>query len=214
MIDRRSFLSRLGASAVLVGVPAALASQSDPIIQGSRTRIPLNGEWEMRLDGVPYDTVTVPSSRRPSGYYSLNRNLVIPKLDPGQRSFVRFEAVCYWGRVTVNGKVLGTMGPYVPYEFEFTEVAKEGKNDLQVEVADLAPLPDGSGTAEVKLGIHRGWEGYGGLIRDVFAELRPTSFVDNVRLAYKLSDDFSAVNGSPRVMVSSTEGGSATVDLI
>ena len=68
MIDRRSFLSTLGASAVLVGVPAALASQSDPVVQGSRTRIPLNGEWEMRLDGVPYDTVTVPSSRRPSGF--------------------------------------------------------------------------------------------------------------------------------------------------
>jgi len=214
MIDRRSFLSRLGASAVLVGVPAALASQSDPISQGSRTRIPLNGEWEMRLDGVPYDTVTVPSSRRPSGYYSLNRNLVIPRLGPGQRSFVRFEAVCYWGRVTVNGKVLGTMGPYVPYEFEFTDVAKEGKNDLQVEIADLAPLPDGSGTAEVKLGIHRGWEGYGGLIRDVFAELRPTSFVDNVRLAYKLSDDFSSCAGSPRVIVSSTEAASATVEIV
>jgi hypothetical protein len=213
MIDRRSFLSRLGASAVLVGVPA-LASESDPVIQGSRTRIPLNGEWEMRLDGELYDVVTVPSSRRPSGYYSLSRSIDIPKLTPGQRSFVRFEAVCYWGRVTVNGKALGTMGPYVPYEFEFTEVAKQGKNDLQVEIADLAPLPDGSGTAEVKLGIHRGWEGYGGLIRDVNAELRPATFVDNVRLAYKLSDDFSSCAGSPRVIVSSAEAVAGSVEIV
>src|SRR5882757_2054559 len=134
MIDRRSFLSSLGASAVLAGVPA-FASQSDAVVHGSRTRISLNGEWEHRIDGVLYDKVTVPSSRRPSGYYSLNRSLVIPKLAPGQRSFVRFEAVTYFGRVTVNGKVIGTMGPYVPYEFEFTEVAKDGKNDLQVEIA-------------------------------------------------------------------------------
>src|SRR4051794_10489499 len=125
MIDRRSFLSTLGASAVLVGVPA-FAAQSDPVVQGSRTRISLNGEWDRQMDGEFYDTVTVPSSRRPSGYYSLHRSIVLPKLASGQRSFVRFEAVCYWARVTVNGKVLGTMGPYVPYEFEFTDVAKEG----------------------------------------------------------------------------------------
>ena len=212
MIDRRSFLSSLGASAVLVGVPA-LARQSEPVVQGSRTRISLNGEWEHRLDGVLYDVVMVPSSRRPSGYYSLNRSMELPKIAAQQRSFVRFEAITYWGRVTVNGKVLGTMGPYVPYEFEFTDVAKEGKNELQVEIADLAPLPDGSGASEVKLGIHRGWEGYGGIIRDVFAEVRPGTFVDNVRLAYKLSDDFSSCSGSPRVIVSSTGATSATVEI-
>jgi len=213
MIDRRSFLSSLGASAVLVGVPA-FASQSDAVVHGSRTRISLNGEWEHRIDGVLYDKVTVPSSRRPSGYYSLNRSLDIPKLAPGQRSFVRFEAVTYFGRVTVNGKLIGTMGPYVPYEFEITEVAKEGKNDLQVEIADLAPLPDGSGAAEVRLGIHRGWEGYGGIIRDVNAEVRPATFVDNIRLAYKLSDDFGSCSGSPRVIVSSADVASGTVEIV
>jgi hypothetical protein len=213
MIDRRSFLSSLGASAVLVGVPA-FASQADTVVHGSRTSISLNGEWEHRIDGTLYDKVTVPSSRRPSGYYSLNRSLNIPKLAAGQRSFVRFEAVTYFGRVTVNGKVIGTMGPYVPYEFEFTEVAKEGKNDLLVEIADLAPLPDGSGAAEVRLGIHRGWEGYGGIIRDVNAEVRPAAFVENIRLAYKLSDDFGACSGSPRVMVSSAEAASGTVEIV
>ena len=213
MIDRRSFLSSLGASAVLVGVPA-FASQTVPVMQGSRARILLNGEWEHRLDGVLYDIVTVPSSRRPSGYYSLNRVLTLPKLASGQRAFVRFEAITYWGRVAVNGKVLGTMGPYVPYEFEFTSVAKEGKNELQVEIADLSPLPDGNGKAEVALGIHRGWEGYGGIIRDVWAEVRPASFVENVRLAYKLIDDLASCSASPRVIVSSAEAVSASVELV
>src|SRR5262245_10594230 len=115
MIDRRSFLNRLGASAVLAGA-AASASQSDEVSQGPRQRSCLNGEWDLRLDGTFYDKVAVPSSRHPSGYYSLSRTFEIPKLASGQRPFLRFEAITYWGRVAVNGKVLGTMGPYVPYE--------------------------------------------------------------------------------------------------
>jgi hypothetical protein len=129
MINRRSFLSNLSASAVLDGAPA-FAGQSDPVVNDSRSRTSLNGEREFRLDGVLYETVTVPSSRRPSGYYSLNRSLTLPKLGSGRRVFVRFEAITYWGGVTVNDKVLGAMGRYVSCEFEFTEVAKKGKNDL------------------------------------------------------------------------------------
>src|SRR5665213_604793 len=147
MIDRRSFLSTLGASAILTGVPA-FASQSTPIDQGFTTRVSLNGEWEHRVAGKLYGTVVVPSSRRPSGYYRLDRTFVLPRFAPGQRVFVHFEAITYWGRVTINGKLLGTMAPYIPCEFEFTAVAKEGKNDIQVEIADLVPLPDGAGKAE------------------------------------------------------------------
>src|SRR5665213_1903757 len=108
MIDRRRFLSTLGVSAVLTGVPA-FASQSVPVAQGSTSRVPLNGEWEHRVAGKLDGTVVVPSSRRPSGYYRLDRTFVLPQLAPGQRIFVHFEAITYWGRITVNGKQLGTM---------------------------------------------------------------------------------------------------------
>jgi hypothetical protein len=40
----------------------------------------------------------------------------------------------------VNGQTLGTMGPYVPYEFEITAAAKEGANEIQVEIADLVAV--------------------------------------------------------------------------
>ena len=213
MIDRRSFLSTLGASAVLVGAPT-LSNESAPTVTGFRTRVPLNGEWEHHIDGMLYEKVTVPSSRRPSGYYSLNRSVILPRLTPGQRAFVHLEAITYWGRVTLNGKPLGTMGPYVPYHFEFSAYAKEGKNELQVEIADLAPLPDGSGKAELALGVNPGWEAYGGIIRDVWAEIRPPSFVENVRLAYQLSDDYGSCSGSPSVMVSSAETTSGSVKLV
>ena len=202
MMDRRQFLHTLGASAVALG-PVPLIGQSFPAHPDSRTRISLNGEWEYCLGGNSYETIVVPSSRRPSGYYTLKRNAPLPKLLPGQRVFAHFEAITYWGRVTVNQKILGAMGPYLPHEFEFTSSAKEGNNEVEVEIADLNCLPDGHGKAEIALGLQPGWEAYGGIIRDVWVEIRPASFVDNVRFAYQLSDDYRRANCNPQLMVSS-----------
>jgi len=76
MINRRNFLGTLGASAVLSAVPL-LATESEPIVSASRTRISLGGEWERRIGEVVYDTVFVPSSLRPSGNYILHRSFVL-----------------------------------------------------------------------------------------------------------------------------------------
>jgi len=214
MINRRNFLGTLGASAVLSAVPL-LATESEPIVSGSRTRISLGGEWERRIGDVRYDTVVVPSSLRPSGNYILNRSFILPRLSRGERAFIHFEAIAFWGRVTVNGKESGTTGgPYIPAEFEFTSSAREGKNEVQVQIVDLTPLADGSGTAEVILGHNPGWEATGGIIRDAWVEIRPASFVDNVRFAYSLNSGYSACSGKPRVMVLSAEGASGTVEVV
>jgi hypothetical protein len=213
MMDRRSFINTLSASAILTAAPA-IASTPGPAVPASRSRISLNGEWEHFVDGKRYDTAIVPSSRRPSGFYNLHRRLELPRLDRGERVFVHFEAITYWGRVSMNGQTLGTMGPYVPYEFEFTAVAKEGANEIRVEMADLVPFADGTAKAEIGLGVHSGFEAYGGIIRDVWMELRPASFVENVRLAYDLTDGYSACSVGPRVIVSSAEAKSARIETV
>jgi len=212
-MDRRSFLNTLSASAILTAVPA-IASTPGPAVPASRSRISLNGEWEHFVDGKLYDTAIVPSSRRPSGFYSLHRLLELPRLGRGERVFVHFEAITYWGRVSVNGQTLGTMGPYVPYEFEITAAAKEGANEIQVEMADLVAFADGTAKAEIGLGVHSGFEAYGGIIRDVWMELRPASFIENVRLAYDLTDSYSACSVRPRVIVSSAEAKSARIETV
>ena len=74
MIDRRSFLNTLGASAFLTAVPAVTAIHEGLPAPTSRSRISLKGEWEHRIGGNIYDTITLPSSRRPSGFYSLHRH--------------------------------------------------------------------------------------------------------------------------------------------
>lgn len=213
MIDRRNFLNVLSASAVLAAVPAAASSKEHQTLN-SRTRISLNGEWEHRVDENFYSTVRVPSSRRPSGFYSLIRRFVLPALGRGQRVFIHFEAVTYWAQVSVNGRKLGTMDPYVPREFEFTKSAKEGDNEIEVLIADLIPLADGSGKAQIEFGIHPGFEAYGGIIRDVWVEVRPTSFLENVRLAYELKRDYRACTVRPTLIVSSEESALAHLEIV
>ncbi len=216
-MDRRKFVTVLGASTVLPafsslrGKPAS-GHPENPI--RSRSRIGLNGPWERYIDGVLYDVIPVPSSQRPIGSYELRREFLLPKLGGGERVVLRFEGITYYGEVAVNGRKLGTMDPYVPYEFEFTKEAKEGTNRVEVRIVDLAPGPKGEGKDEVELGLNPGWEAYGGIIREVYAEVRPATCIENVRLGYELSKGYRRAECEVRVYVSSVEARKARIEVV
>jgi hypothetical protein len=212
MIDRRKFINTLGASVFLGGVPPIAASAGEPP-PNSRLRLSLNGEWEQRIDGKFYRRAIVPSSCRPSGIYRLNRRFALPRVGPGDRIFVHFEGITYWGQVSINGKKLGAMDPYIPHEFEVTEAAKDGDNEIEVLIADLVPLADGTAKAQIEFGIHPGFEAYGGIIRDVWVEVRSPSFIANVRLAYDLKKEYTACAVRPTLIVSSTENTLAHLEI-
>ncbi len=105
------------------------------------------------------------------------------------------------------------MGPYTPYEFEFTPHAKEGTNSVSLDLADLVPFADGSGTDAIALGVNPGWEASSGIIRDVYVEMRPATFIDNVRLKYELTGDFAEARCTAQVMTSSAAPANAEVTL-
>ncbi|HMD87267.1 MAG TPA: glycoside hydrolase family 2 TIM barrel-domain containing protein [Terriglobia bacterium] len=217
MVNRRSFVRTLGASTVLPALSHALggfAASPSESGAGTRSRVDLNGQWERRFDGELYDLVEVPSSLRPSGYYQLRREFLLPELSPHQRAILHFEAITYFARVSVNGKELGTMGPYVPYEFDFTRQAKKGTNTVEVAIADLTPDPSGAGKDELALGVSPGWEAYGGIIRDVYVEVRPATFIDNVRFGYKLNADYTQAACRAQVKVSSLAETSGDIELV
>jgi hypothetical protein len=216
MFNRRRFVRTLGASTVLPALSHAVgsfAAEPQETATRTRSRVDLNGQWERRVAGELYDLVEVPSSLRPSGYYQLRREFLLPELSPHQRAILHFEAITYFGRVAVNGTELGTMGPYVPYEFDFTRQAKKGTNTVEVAIADLTPDPSGAGKDELALGVNPGWEAYGGIIRDVYVEVRPAAFIDNVRFGYKLNADYTQAACRAQVMVSTLTEGSANIEL-
>jgi beta-glucuronidase len=206
MISRRGFVKSMGMGTVVPGLASALGTaplQPEPP-QSSRPQVTLNGTWQRHLLGSPYDVVQIPSSQRPLGYYQLKRDFVVPSLTSNQRAVLHFEAITYHGRVFVNDVEIGTMIPYVPHEFDVTRQLRPGNNNLVVAIADLTPAPDGAGKDEIEIGINPGWEAYGGIIRDVYLEIRPAAFVDNVRLTYELSADFSKATCKAKVFLSSS----------
>jgi hypothetical protein len=216
MFNRRRFVHTLGASTVLPAlsqVMQGLAFVPPSSVGGGRSKVDLNGHWERQVAGDLIDVVEVPSSLRPSGFYQLSREFVLPELSPHQRAVLHFDAITYFGRVSVNSAELGTMGPYVPYEFDCTRECRKGSNTVQVAVADLVPDPSGAGKDEMALGVNRGWEAYGGIIRDVYLEVRPAAFIDNVRFGYKLNADYSEAVCRAQVMVSSLSESSGKVEV-
>ncbi|MFN8009207.1 MAG: glycoside hydrolase family 2 TIM barrel-domain containing protein [Terriglobia bacterium] len=205
-MNRDRLASYLEASDLL---PAVFASRSTSLLldkQGSesRQRLDLNGTWERNFGDRLLDFVAVPSSLRPSGYYQLKRNFVMPRLSPRQRAVLHFEAITYYGHVSINGNELGSMVPYVPHEFDITPYVKEGSNAIEVAIADMRPAPSGAGKDEIDFGVVIGWEVYGGIIRDVYVEIRPAAFIENVRFAYKLDPEYRRATCRAQVYVSSS----------
>jgi len=178
-----------------------------------RSRVDLNGAWQRYVHNKLIDTIQVPVSLRPVGYYSLKRSFLLPRLTNRQRAVLHFEAITYHARVFLNDNELGTMDPYVPHEFDFTAQAREGENEIHVAIVDGCVGPNGEGKDELAFGIRNGWECYGGIIRDAFVEIRPAVFIDNVRLAYSLGQNYDAVSCNVRVLTSCTSEGSGQLTI-
>ncbi|HVX65979.1 MAG TPA: glycoside hydrolase family 2 TIM barrel-domain containing protein [Bryobacteraceae bacterium] len=148
----------------------------------AETRIDLAGQWERRIAGKIHDVIQVPSSYRPIGTVTLHRTFELPAWG-GQRVLLRFEGVAHHAAVRVNGKEAGSMGPWTPYAFDVTALARPGSNEIDVDVTDW----------QVPLGPAGAWEASGGIIRAVGIELRPDPYIENARLDYDFSPQLDSV---------------------
>ena len=182
-------------------------------VNSSRAVVNLNGDWERYVHDKLVDTVRIPSSLRPSGLYSLRRECLLPRLASHERAILRFNAINYYGRVSLNGKQLGTTIPYVPQEFDCTQQAREGRNTVEVQIVDAGTGPNGLGKDEVVFGTTGGWETYGGIIRDAYVEIRQASNVENVRFGYRFVDGYGKAACSAQVFVWSNESGEGDCEL-
>ena len=114
---------------------------------------------------------------------------------------LHFDAVTYFGRVSVNGTELGSMDPYVPYEFDITRSVRERSNIVSVHLRDLPCEGDYEAIDQLELEVNPGWEAYGGIIRDVWIEVRPSTYIDNAQFRYNLAPDSRVANCSVRFEV-------------
>jgi hypothetical protein len=138
-------------------------------------RMSLNGYWDWRLTGGPARKMPVPSSYPCVGEAFFETVFDCPA-GPDERAFLCFEGVAYTARVALNGEPLGDMLPYAPYRFEITDRARPEGNRLGVAVKDIT----------AGFGPTNGWEDYGGIVRDVFLEVRPRLLVEDIQWISRL----------------------------
>ena len=94
---------------------------------------------------------------------------------------LHFEAVLYLARVWLNGEYLGVHeGGYTPFEFDVSEIAKAGaENVIAVQVdnkRDFDRIP-------ARLNEHWSfdWWNYGGIVRDVSLQMTSRAFIATTR---------------------------------
>ncbi|MCR5454599.1 MAG: beta-glucuronidase [Bacteroidales bacterium] len=101
------------------------------------------------------------------------------KRKPGCRAFLRIEAANYESDTYLNGKKLGKhIGGFTPFDYEITDVVKDGQNSLVVRV-DNTRIPEGVPT------VNTDWWNYGGITRDVFVVQTPETFIADYMVQLK-----------------------------
>lgn len=113
-----------------------------------------------------------PSLRYYQGLMWYTRRFDTPALKPGQRAFLRFEAVNYTAKVFLNGKAVGEHeGGFTPFSLEVTDTLRASNNQLTVGV-DSTPQADGVPPPVTD------WENYGGITRPMRLVITPGTFID------------------------------------
>ena len=177
-----------------------------PAEDAARPILSLDGNWEFRMDpkdegvagkwfdaGVAYpDKIQVPGNWQaqgfgePSGIAKHNyqgkawyrREIAVPEDWQGERVWLRFEGVCNWGDVYLDGVKVGRVDSFVaPYEFDVTERVTPGRSHRLDVMVDSKPQP-GAGYA----GMMQFLIPAGGITSHVQLEARPVLRLDRVSL--------------------------------
>ncbi len=142
----------------------------------------LNGAWKYRVGYGEFDEISVPFSRLPVGLSECVRHFDVT--EKFERAFVRFDGITYHASVFLNGVAIGEMLPYCEYEFEVTDLLRDGGNVLSVVLEDIC----------CDFGPSEGWENFGGIIRDVHLIFRNKAFIRGAFFRARLNESFDAAS--------------------
>ncbi|MDP3786794.1 MAG: glycoside hydrolase family 2 TIM barrel-domain containing protein [Candidatus Omnitrophota bacterium] len=130
------------------------------------------------------------------------RRFSVPVGAEGKYIRLVFEAANYFTDVWINGKWIGCHeGGYTPFAFDISGYVDYGKdNVIAVRVDNIPWLPDGDRSPEaLKTNDHNivpyrtcDWWNYGGITRDVYAEVSPAVSVVRADIRSKVLDYVNA----------------------
>ncbi len=139
----------------------------------------LNGWWNYRIGKGEFTKKLVPYSDLCVGLSECV--LEFDAEYTSKRAFLVFEGITYSATVTLNGKELAELSPYIEHRLEITDILKKNENYLTVEIRDTG----------MPFGPSAGWENYSGIIRNVYIEYIDSSIISDVVWHSTLSDDYS-----------------------
>lgn len=188
---------------------ALLASQRFLIGQdrSQPIRVSINGEWDFTIHGQGHRKVQVPSTYLPVGGARLERSFDIQKSEPDSRVLLHFEGIVMTGKISVNGQEMGEYGPYTPFTIDITDQVVSGTNRLRVELTDLG------GFAPWGREWVTAFPRYGGIVRDVYLDVKRPLYIENARLDYQLSQEWTRANCQLQAWIVNTTGAEAPLEL-
>ena len=142
----------------------------------------LNGVWQYRVGKGEYKEKQVPYSTLAVGLSQCKRFFDLQRTS--EKIFLRFDRITYKASVTLNGKIVGEMGPYCEYTFDVTDFVMEKNNELIVDVEDISPI----------FGPTAGWENFGGICGDVTLLYSSALYIENVFFHTQLLNGYKDAN--------------------
>ena len=126
----------------------------------------------MRLD-VPGDwNSQSPELKYYEGVMWYGRHFNAARQD-GDRKFLYFCGVSYRCKVYLNGEYIGSHeGSFTPFQFEVTDLLKEGENFLCLKVSNVR-------TTDAIPAMNFDWWNYGGITRDVMLVTTPQTYIND-----------------------------------
>lgn len=157
----------------------------DPYEVGQSNQFFLNAKPQPPGDLVEYDFDSSPLLKVPGDWNSQREALLFYEgtvwykksfayhKHEHRRVFVYFGAAALRATVYLNGMKLGSHeGGYTPFDFEITDMLREGTNFLVIEVNNRR-------SAEGIPSLNTDWWNYGGLTRDVLLVEVPSTFIQD-----------------------------------
>lgn len=172
----------------------------DPYETGLGGRFYQNRKPASKSDLVEYDFDASPNVHVPGDWNTQSEKLLLYEGpvwykksfqwhgQSGRRVFLYFGAANYFTRVYLNGKELGSHeGGFTPFDFEVTDILKDGENFVVAEVNDQR-------RADGVPSLNTDWWNYGGITRDVSLIEVPGTFIENffVQLAKGSQSEIAA----------------------
>ena len=163
----------------------------DPIGVGDWRQVWLEKKPEKKTDFVEYSFDGGPFLEVPGDFNSQKpeltyfegtvwyKKIVKLSINKSKRIFLHFGAVNYIAEVYLNGKHIGSHeGGFTPFQFEISNLVKEGENTIIVKVNNQR-LKEGIP------GLGFDWFNYGGITRDVNLIETDNSFIEDYLIQLK-----------------------------